>query len=292
VFTIGGQNNSPIDSVTFQYSTDGGGVWMNIPPLTPVSAELNPITDAFLVRAVVFYAEVNGHTCPTVSLPGKPIDPCPAFDYQFTCEQTTVFDPGDPNIPVNGVRLVTTLPSGQPVTVVSAEYILDGGPLTAIGTTIENDTIITESVTGGFAVEFRITVQIGICPTEDLVYVCVIDQETSGFTPLECDDIVLNLECVEEFTGCWTFTRTGVLFGVYDDYIKYRCSDDGVNWGNWMIWDGESPVCCAYVQARWWVIFCDNECPPKCSEIVQCETVCLPFETGSVGNIALCNNGE
>lgn len=285
VFVIGGQNNSPILSTAFQYSTNGGASWTGIPPLSPISAELNPITVDFLVRAAVIY----DNDCPTIFLPEKSVIPCPVFNYELVCEETTVYVPDQQNIPLRAVRVIADLPPGQTVTVVSSEYNIDGGANEPYAVVIQNNQLIGSGVYGGTEANFFITIQVGVCPPINLMQTCTLDQ-VSGITPLDCTNSVLQLECVQDFPGCWTFSRNGIIFGEYDDYIKYRCSDDGINYGPWMLWDEENPVCCDYIQARWWAIFCDNECPPKCSNIIQCEVSCEPFEVGPAPTIALCNN--
>lgn len=286
IFSIGGQNTSPITATTFEYSTDGGTVWLPITPLTLISAELTGISVSFLVRASVVYGEYKGVICDSIDLPQKPVDPCPPFRFLPVCEAVKIFIPGSES--TDGRRIVFGLPPGQDVTVITAEYSIENGPLNTLPYSIANEQFISGSVGGGDDVQFYVTLQVGICPPVDIGQECIIVEDAEQRPPVDCSDIAMELQCVEGFPGCFTFQRSGILFGENDNYIKYQCSEDGINYGPWLLWDEQTPVCCNFIRARWWAVFCGDECPTKCSPIVECGLGC-GFVVGTVNNIALCS---
>jgi hypothetical protein len=287
LFLIGGQNNSPISSAVFEYSTDGGTVWQLVPPVTPFTAQLSPIIVDFLVRATVNYAVVQGVACPSILLPPKPVTPCPVFNYELICENVTIYDPNSPNEAVGAVRVSTELPLGQNVIVVSSQYRIGGGQVQNYPVSIVNNLLQGVSIAGGPTVQFLITLRTPPCPAISLSITCnVIEPPTPA---IDCDQIKMDLFCVEDSPGCWVFSRSGLLFGENDNYIKYQCSVDGVTYGPWLLWDEVTPICCNYIRARWWAVFCDDQCPTKCSPVISCETNCQPFEYGTIVDPALCN---
>lgn len=285
-FTLGGSNNAPIDTVIFEYKLVSDTSWTQLSNITPISAQICDITEDFLIRAIVSYDIIEGIICPTITLPEKLIQPCPDLDLEFECVNVWV-SAGSGQFTL-GVRTRLILPDNNyNITVIDSTVNIDSVVTIPYLQTVDDFTIWGEILTNGSLFDFSITFKINNCLPITLNKLCDIPQSIP--TP-DCSQISLELACEQIASGCFIFNKIGYLPFDFEDYVKYRCSDDGINWGPWKFWDEETPICCNYIQGRWFVHFCDDACPFTCSPIVQCN--CTNFETDQVLNLALCNNGN
>lgn len=287
-FTLGGSNNAPIDSVLFEYRLEGSTVWTPLTNITQTSAQLCDMTENFYTRATVSYDPLEDTECPDIVLPEKLLVPCPEYDVTIECVLVWVPVGGGNNF-IRGVRTKITLPDGPGVSVLSSQANPNNTgwvnyPQDENGLFIWGDILVGN----GNIWDFEIVLQFNSCTPITLTTTCSIP---SNFPAPDCSQTYLNLICVENSPGCFVFEKDGVIPFDFDDYVKYRCSDDGINWGSWKVWDGESEICCDFIQGQWFVHFCDDACPFKCSPIVECGG-CVPFETDTINQIALCNSGN
>ena len=265
--SISGINNDPIVSVVFEQSLDQM-VWSPVQLIPPITGRLCNLIEKTWVRAIVTY-----ENCPDITTPEKCIDPCPEFDLSIDCIAVQVIVAG---IQQDGLFAQITLPSSLNINVVSAQVNVDSTGFVPynfgqVGINLNGDVL-----SGGTIYDFEVVLQIGNCPEFTLTKTCNINTTTTG----GCEDINISLECVSVGGGCFTFVRTGIIPFEYDGQIKYRCSDDGITFGEWLDWDGE-PVCCLEVQAKWIVNFCDDRCPMICTPIVSCGGCSIQAEISS-----------
>ena len=284
LFTIGGNNNAPIVNTLFEVSYDNGTTWAPIPNLTTISAQLCDPTGDFILRATVSYDAVDEVQCPDITLPNKPVIICPDLNLEMYCTEgyIRVGSTGQLLCVSAGILFPN---SNYNVTVISGTVDSDGaGPIAHLfEMNSTNRRLVAERVCSGQLHVFEVTFQVDDCPPQTLSITCDRSQESPA--PPDCSNVSLELSCVKDDNDCWTFDRNASWPAVeVDEYIKYRCSEDaGVTWGPWKLWDEETPVCCGTVQARWFMHFCEGECPMKCSDIVTCGD-CDPIE-----NLILCN---
>lgn len=262
--SIGGVNNSPIIEGMFQYRLASGGPWIDLTNITPVTSIICDLIEPFYVRVVVDY-----DVCPDVTSVERLIIPCSDLSMILECLKVNQIV-GEEVIP--GIKFRVNVPTGEPFTH-SATVTIDSDPTISYPMELSGPYIIGDLITEGTDLEFTFTIQVGSCPPVTLTKTCMLPD---GGDKL-CDEVVLNLICVNE-EGCYRFVKDGLIPFDYDDYIKYRTSEDGVNWSSWKILDEDFPLICGstYVQGRWFVVFCEGVCPMKCSPIATCMPT--PFE--------------
>ena len=268
---ISGVNNSPIANVIFEYRLASSNTWIQIPNISQLSAQLCDIYEDFYVRATVSYGAVDGFTCSDVVTPERLFQPCIEANLVLECLNILYTLPGTKHS-INALKTRIKLPDDNIiVNIISSTVSVDSAPPVSYNQTQINSALWGDVLYDGSVFDVIIVITLNDCPQEyTLTSSCVIAQGSPPPPTIDCEDIILNLECVtDENTGCVTFSKSGIVPYEYDEYIKYRTSSDGLDWSPWLEWDGE-PICALYVEGRWFVHFCDGLCPMKCSNIASC----------------------
>ncbi len=267
LFTIGGTNNSPIASVLFEYKLISGGGWITLTNLTTISAELCDITEDFLIRATITYAAVDGVTCDPIMTPEKLVEPCPDYDLEIECVDLLKYVSSQP---VAGVRPKLVIP-GQITNWEVDEYRVDGSSKSYLvdGNTVYGNTIQA----GNVSYLFEFDIKIENCPITTVSKTCIV--ATTPIVP-DCNQIDARVTCQPgpvNGSGWWIFNKVGYLPFDNDNYIKYRIrlTTSPDTFGPWLVWDETSEIQGDYIEARWFVHFCDDACPFVCSTVKICD---------------------
>jgi hypothetical protein len=246
--------NSPIDQVILEYRYFDQTTW------TAASQLCNP-DRAFYVRAQVLMDD----DCPDL-YDIRFLDPCgnlPELIFNYNP------DTGCLSIAIGGTisSVIDNLNS-------TLEYQINGG-------TWQNYTTEICGETGEICARATVVYEDG-CPSQDIEDCFTIPDEVT-----ECDLTTASVECVDETGNFVSFNLTGTVANesqVLDDWILYREAGTDL----WLRWNGELVPCPAEVKRR--IIWCDNICPPYCSETIICECDgCTQFNAGTPVNLALCN---
>lgn len=259
LFTIGGQIFTPIDNVVFETSLDLI-TWTPATVLTPISAEICSIFTDFYVRATVTFVDDE---CPFKVTSPKLVEPCPNMNLVMECIHGLVVF-AEAETPT--VRPRIQIPDGFVPVIVSAEVQTNGGGYVPYAATFTAPYVTGPHQQGGPNIDFRIVLQFGGCAPVQLDVSCVND----NLTNVPCADILVELDCVIIGVGQYKWNRVGVIPYDFDDVIKYRTSVDGITYTEWAVWDRVTTIAANFAQARWFVHFCDDVCPMKCSPIAQC----------------------
>lgn len=246
--------NSPIDQIVFEYRYFDETTW------TSANQLCNP-DRAFYVRAQVLMDD----DCPDL-YDIKFLDPCgniPEIVFNYNPDNDCL------SIAIGG-----TISSAIENLNSTLEYQINGGAWQSYSTEICGET-------GEICARATVVYQDG-CPSQDIDSCFTIPDEVT-----DCDLTTAGVECVDETGNFVSFNLTGTVANesqVLDDWILYR----EVGTDLWLRWNGELVPCPVEVKRR--IIWCDNVCPPYCSETIICECDgCTQFNAGSPVNLALCN---
>jgi hypothetical protein len=272
-FTVGGINNSVIESVVWQKKLVIANSWTNVG--TNMSYIDCAETEDYEVRAIVTYEG----DCPDITTTAKLVEPCTFIAFFIECVKTTVV--GDPAT-YTSARISHTNPNidDSDINTISFEFSDGSIPITW-QPYVEGDLIHPDNLGSG---QFRATVQYRNCPSEMLIGACSDPPQT----PSLCSAVDVQLVCVPD-GSCFQFELQGTIPFLFDiDYtIKWRDGDTD----SWKVYNEGETVCGVDVQGKVLIHFCDDACPTICL-YATCEGCTEVFDIGSPSNNAYCNDGN
>ena len=266
-FSVGGNNEADIQIVSYEYDIGGGFIPLPTPNTSPTQAEICDICQPFQLKAVINYDDFNGVPCEPVEII-KNVSFPHFSEPEINCNWSY--------ITVNN-RLVRAVGLSVDFSLVPPDIFINNSEASGDGVNYFNYGLVESGgifTTGnlieqiGNPIFFRFTYTIDNCDPITIIHECNFDD----FETIDaCSLNFIKIGCQKNSNGCFLPIKIYQLNSLdIDEKIKYRCSTDGLNWGEWLVWDGQ-PICCEYIQMFSVIIFCDDICPTLCSEIISCD---------------------